>query len=209
MNEQPILNNPDVLEKLCRHFDYLNDLPSHLQGQFLEDACHLGTLETDDFLGFVLGYPEEDTALPEHFPMLSVTENSQITSYCLLKPVLPWPQPIIGVSVPPIGPGRVTGVHSVPVLLKPCGSAQLWWGGDVGVLWEAFLEGDIQERQDYEALMNQLWGHCEDFLKSRGVQLIYTESRDPEFDERWYKDFLERRGYIPVKGRRITVRKEI
>ncbi|NJR57150.1 MAG: hypothetical protein HC768_23070 [Acaryochloris sp. CRU_2_0] len=179
MSEQSILDNPGVLAKVRRHFNYLNDYPSQLQGQFLEDACHLGILEADDFLGLILGYPiEEGTVSPEHFPMLSREENCQISHYRLLKPALPWPQPIIGVSVPQDGPGKVTGIHGVPVVLKPCGSAQLWWGGEVGILWEAFLEGDIQQRIDHEALMNQLWGTCEEYLKSQGVRQVYTNDRD-------------------------------
>lgn len=206
--EDPILDNPHILEKLCRRIDYLNDFPASIEGEDLDDAHLLGTLETDDFLGFVLGYsPEEGEVSSGHFKMLSQEENRQITHYRLLKPVLPWPQPIIGATVSDEGPGKVTGVHKVTVVLKPCGMAQVWWGGEVAVLWEALLEGDIKDRQDYEALMNQFWNCCEDFLKGQEVRQVYTYNRDDAYPLEWYQGFLERRGYIPVEGRKVTVRK--
>lgn len=208
MNEPSVINNPHILKKLCRRIDYLNDFPASIEGEDLEDARLLGTLETDDFLGFVLGYsPEEGEVSPDHFKMLSKEENRQLNHYRLIKPVLPWPQPILGISVPGGEPGKVTGIHRVPVVLKPCGVAQVWWGGDVAVLWEALLDGDVKERQDYEALMNQLWGCCEVFLKGQGVRQVYTYNRDDEYPLKWYQGFLERRGYVPVKDRKITVRK--
>ncbi|PZD70638.1 hypothetical protein C1752_10488 [Acaryochloris thomasi RCC1774] len=111
--------------------------------------------------------------------------------------------------MPHSGPGKVTGVHSIPVILKDCGCAQLWWGGEVGVLWEAFFEGEIKGRIGHEVLMNQLWGCCEDFLKSQGVKKIYTYNRDLEIPNEWYQAFLQRRGYKSVEGRKVTVVKEI
>lgn len=208
MNEQPILSNSHVLDKLCRRIDYLQDLPFSIKGEDLDDAHLIGTLETDDFLGFVLGYSSEEGEVSSgHFKLLSTEENRQLNRYRLLKPVIPWPQPIIGATVSDEGPGKVTGIHDVPVLLKPCGIAQVWWGGNVAVLWEAFLEGDIKERQDYEALMNQLWGCCEEFLRGQGVRQVYTHDRDHDYPLDWYQGFLERRGYVPVEDRKITVRK--
>lgn len=79
MNKQPIINNPHALTKLCRRIDYLNDFPASIEGEDLDDARLLGTLETDDFLSFVLGYsPEEGILSPDHFKMLSKEENCQL-----------------------------------------------------------------------------------------------------------------------------------
>lgn len=211
MTEQSIHNNPAILKRLYRRFDHLQDYPCELKGQFIDEACHIWTLETDDFLGFILGYPvEKDSAGRDRFTMLSAEENQAITHYRHLRPVLPWrPQPIIGVQMPQQGPGTVTGTHSIPVVLKNVGNAQLWWGGEVAVLWEAFFDDAITQRQDYEALINQLWGCCETFLENQGVQRIYTYNRDLRFNEKWYRTFLERRGYRVVEGRKVTVVKNI
>ena len=65
---------------------------------------------------------------------LSAEENSSITCYRLLRPVMPWPQLIIGVALTPEG-AQVTGTREVNVVMKIVGNAQLWWGGSTGVLW--------------------------------------------------------------------------
>ncbi len=210
MIEQPILDNPEILQHLYRRYDYLKDFPCTLKAICIEEASYLGALETDDFLGFILAYEIEEAKVSrDHFPMLSAEENLKIGHYRLLKPVEPWPQPIVGVAMKGIETGKVTGTHSVDVLLKSIGSAQLWWGEKVGILWEGILGGDIQERQDFEALMNQLWGICEEFLRNQGVQEVYAFNRDPEYAPDWYQGFLERIGYRSVEDRPCTVVKTL
>lgn len=196
--EQTVINNPDILTKLCRHIGYLNNFPVSLQGEDLDEAKLLGTLETDDFLGWVLGYPPgECETSSRRFPLLSTEENRQIIHYRLLKPVIPSPQPIHNIHVSKDESESTTDDHSVQVTLKVCGVTQVWWGGDVAVIWEIYLEDDIKGHQDYEALMDQVWGCCEGFLASQGVKHVCTYDRNQNYPLKWYQKFLACRGYVP------------
>ena len=60
MSELPFTNNSAILERLYQRFDYLQDFPCQLEGCFINEANHFGTLETDDFLGFIMGYQVEE-----------------------------------------------------------------------------------------------------------------------------------------------------
>lgn len=94
--------------------------------------------------------------------------------------------------------GRVTGIHSIPVVLQKVGNVQVWFGGSVGLIFEAFLERSLQEHSDFESLINQLWSLVESYLQGQGVTQIYTLARDPAFDEDWFKGHLTRRDYQPM-----------
>ena len=198
-------DDPAVHDRLFRQYDYLQDFPLNIKGKFIEDAVNLGVLETDDFLGFMMGYPvEKDSAGGDRFPFLSPEENQKIAHYQLIHPVIPWPHPVIGIQNM-----TVTGTHGVDVVMKDCGSIQLWWGQDVGVFWECLLEGIIQQRQDFEAIMNQAWSAAESVLRSHGVKKVVTHNRDPEYPLDWYQSFLKRLGYEPIAGKEFAVQKEL
>jgi hypothetical protein len=205
--EIPIHENQAFLNLLYRRYDYLQDFPCEFRGTFIEDARSLGVLYSDDFPGAVLGYPVEFTEgkslSRDHFPFLPVEINLKLSKYRLLTPVQPWPQPIIGVAMAG-NRGEVTGIHSTPVMLNKVGNCQVWYGQDVGLIFEAFLEGQVQQDSGFEALMNQLWSICEDFLAAQGVSQIYALARDPALDENWFRDHLQRRGYRPVNEGSVT-----
>jgi hypothetical protein len=169
--------HPEVLDRLFKRFSYLQDYPLNIRGKLIEEAQYYGSLATDDFLGFLMGYPEEACLFRhDHFPFLNAKENEQLSHYQLLNPVIPWPTPKVGIQS-----NQVTGTHSIDVIMHQVGTCQLYWGGEIGVLWEAILYPDIRARIEFEAIMNQLWGFCEQILFSHGVTKIVTYNRDPEY----------------------------
>lgn len=202
--EKPIQDSQAFLNALYRRYDYLQDFPCEFQGMMLDKATSLGMLQTDSFLGALLGYPvENETLTRNHFPYLPEEVNLSIAHYRQLTPVQPWPQPIIGVAMTGTQ-GTVTGVHSVPVVLQRVGNVQVWYGQDVGLIFEAFLEGQVQNDPSFEVLMNQLWSKIEQYLTDQGVSKVYTLARDPALDERWLRSHLERRGYQPEEEGVVT-----
>lgn len=198
MKQIPIAHDSNVLERLYKQFDYLQDLPCEISGSFIEDASNLGILESDRFLGFLMAYEvEEQKPWRDHFAFLSVEDNLKINHYRHIRPVKPWPQPTIGVVFTGDGTGKTTGTHKVNVVMREVGNAQMWWGSTIGVIWEAFLSDRVQAIPEFEALMNQLWQHCEQYLQVQGVEQVFTCAHDPEFDDmgEWYPNFLMGRGY--------------
>ncbi|WP_139025830.1 hypothetical protein [Acaryochloris sp. CCMEE 5410] len=123
----------------------------------------------------------------------------------MLNAVKPWPQPNISIGMNEGHPGEVIEIQEIPVILKNFGSAQLWWGEKVAVLWEAFFDEKFDIPLDSDMLLNQLWQNCESFLAHQGVRHIYTYNRDPRFETDWYQSFLKQRGYQSVKQRPATV----
>jgi hypothetical protein len=212
-----ISDDPEVLERIYRHFDYLRGFPLRLQGSFIDDAVNLGVLADDDFLGFLMAYDvDEERAEAERFPFLKAEENRAITRYRHVRPVGPWPQPIVGIAWnAAAGEGRVLGTHHVDVVLKNVGNAQLWWGGEVGVIWEAFFEERVRERSNHELLMHQLWDALECDLAERGVRCVFTYEHDPALDDAWYQAFLTNRDYRrdvernDLPGGRVALMKEL
>ena len=83
------------------------------------------------------------------------------------------------------------------VVLKVIGNAQLWYGGEVGVLWEGYVEKGVRSN----SLMYSLWDKLERYLAAQGVKCVFTYVRDPEFDDAWYGDFLASRSYRRVPER--------
>lgn len=210
MTETPILNNPEILQRLRDRFPILGDYPTEIRGERIDEASYLGTLETDDFFGFCVGYsPTKETVKADHFNLLSKEENLQLAYYRILKPVDIRTGGEMRVQLSGREPGTVTGINQIPVYLDSCGLVQLRWGKDIAVLWEAFFDPKFTQRLDHEVLMNQLWSRCEEFLYGQGVSRIYTYNRDLRFTDQWYRAFLERRGYQPVTGRNVTVMKKI
>jgi hypothetical protein len=197
--EIPIQENQEFLKQLYKRYDYLQDFSCEFKGMFIEDAMSLGTLHSDEFLGAVLGYPEQEfkTRDRNYFPFLPAEVNLKLSSYRHLTPVIPWPQPILGVAMAG-DRGEVTGIHSVPVMLNKVGNGQVWYGQDVGLIFECFLEGKAQQEPSFEVLMNQLWSICEEFLMSQGISQIYTVGRDPALDTAWFEGHLQCRGYQPT-----------
>lgn len=120
MKETPIGSDPAVLECLYKRFDYLQDLPCDIRGCLIGEAINLGVLETDSFLCFLMAYEvEKQKARRDHFAFLSVEDNLKINRYRHLRPVEPWPQPIIGVSFSgDRQTGVTTGTHKVDVILN-------------------------------------------------------------------------------------------
>jgi hypothetical protein len=205
MMETKIQDDQAFLDLLYKRYDYLQDFPCEFKGMFIEDALSLGMLHSDDFLGAVLGYPEEEFKMRDrnYFPFLPTKVNLKLCKYRHLTPVVPWPQPIIGVAMAG-NRGEVTGIHSTPVMLNKVGNCQFWYGQDEGLIFEAFLEGKVQQDSGFEALMNQLWSICEDFLAAQGVSQIYALGRDPALDDAWFRGHLERRGYQPLSAESVT-----
>jgi hypothetical protein len=196
--ELSIQQDQVFLKALYQRYTYLQDYPCEIKGMFIDAAVSLGIIQSDGFLGALLGYPVEIEPLSgDHFSYLPPEVNLKLCHYRHLTPVQPWPQPIIGVAMAG-DQGEVTGVHSVPVVLRKIGNVRLWYGGDCGLIFEAFLESTLQKHREYEALINQLWALCEVFLQEQGVTTTYTLARDPAFDETWLQGHLERRGYQPI-----------
>ncbi|MBW4554120.1 MAG: hypothetical protein KME35_23905 [Aphanocapsa sp. GSE-SYN-MK-11-07L] len=202
--EIPIQQDEAFLKALYQRYKYLQDYPCDFRGTLIDEAVSLGLIQSDDFLGALLGYPVEDVSLTlDYFSYLPAEVNRKLAHYRHLSPVQPWPQPIIGMAMAG-DRGKVTGTHSIPVVLKNMGNAQLWYGQDCGFIFEAFLEGSIQKHREFEVLINQLWSLCEGFLKRQGITTLYTLARDPAFEEKWFYGHLERRGYQPIAPRSVV-----
>lgn len=107
----------------------------------------------------------------------------------------PWPQPLVNVVWGDQGAGVVSSIEHVDVLMKPIGYGQLWYGGELGVLWEAYFEPPVKAHPEHGALLHRFWSLCEAYLAARGVWFVHTYSRDLAFDEDWYATFLHERGY--------------
>jgi hypothetical protein len=115
MMEQPIQSDPDVLEAIYQRFPYLYFLK--LQASFIDEAVSLGTLQTEVVLAFLLAYDvEEERPRRDRFAFLAAQENVSLTRYRHIRPVIPWPQPVIGVAWnSEQAEGQVTGTHEAGV----------------------------------------------------------------------------------------------
>lgn len=188
----PLESDPEVLEHLYRRFDYLKGHPLRLRS--LPDTTCLGVISVADQLILLLADTDDGLPYRPDFDFLTRGENAALAGYCQVRPALPWPQPVIGLHAAGDGSLRTGEVREVEVLMQPCGSAQFWWGGGLGVVFEAFVGRSAREGSE-QAVMNALWGWCEAFLSERGVTTVWTHVRDPEFDDAWYQGFLAGRGY--------------
>jgi hypothetical protein len=213
--EIPITTDPNVLERIYRQFAYLKDYPLNLLGAFIDEAVSLGALQSDDLLAFLMAYEvEEERPSRGQFAFLTPEENLSVRYYRHIRPVQPWPQPIIGVAFQG-QQGVVTGTYRVDVVMRNIGNIQLWWGDEIGVIWEAFFDANVRARSDHELLMHQLWDELERYLAGRGVKRVLTNKRDPALDEGWYQAFLARRGYgsdpqrAELPGGKVAVMKNL
>lgn len=189
-----IKSDPEVLEHLYTRFPYLSGQPLLLRGAFAEQGINLGVLEHHDFLAFLVA--ELDACRPylADFPFLTLEENAALSCYRQGWPVEPWPQPLVDILwAGHRGDSVLMDVRQVDVLLKPVGTVQLWWGDEIGVIWEAVF--DPLPSRNQEPLLHQLWAACEDSLRSKSVRFIHTYGRDPVVEDAVYGSFLWERGY--------------
>ena len=191
----PLASDPEVLERLYLRFPYVAGQPLKLRVESAE--VNLGTIDTGELLAFVVAGTDEKLPYAPDFPFLQPEETAALAHYTQVRPLEPWPQPLVEVSW---NSAETTGVsssiHGVDILLNPVGNAQLWWGGTTGVIFEAFFEGRTEERPNELGLLRQLWGQCEVYLASKGVREVWTYNRDPRYDEELYKTFLRVQGYF-------------
>jgi hypothetical protein len=212
VSELPIRSDPEVLEHLYTRFTYLRGYPLRLQGSFIEDSTSLVALDEGDFLAFLMAYDEERASYPAAFSFLTKGENTSLNRYRLLRPAEPWPQPLVEVAWDDRkGQGVTLDVNHVDVVLREVDTAQLWYGDETGVIWEAFYTTGVRARPDHEHLLHQLWGACERLLVENGARFAYTYSREPSYEDAWYGAFLHTRGYrrdlarAHLPGGRVTV----
>jgi hypothetical protein len=187
--ELPIATDPNVLEKIYQHFTYTKDHPLELRGSFVNECVSLGVLEEGDFLGFLQAHPVSlNQRFGDRVPFLTTEQNLEMDCYRLVHVAQPWPKALLGVTLasPVVTAltdvqGFVSDVHSIDVDLHRIGSAQLWWGGDIALLFEAqFNDADIDHR---DVLLHQLWELLEAYLKTQGVKQIFTYAFDPDFSK--------------------------
>lgn len=195
----PLHSDPEVLEKLYERFPYLSGQPLTLRGSGGNAPC-IDALKTDELLAFVLA-SDHKLPYPPDFPFLTPDENRGLSRYVQLQPLEPWPQPLVNVVWGNQGAGVVSSVERVDVLMNPIGYSQLWYGGETGVLWEAYFERPVRARPGHDTLLHRLWELCEEYLAAKGVRFIHTYSRDITFNEVWYADLLRARGYVQDTAR--------
>jgi hypothetical protein len=206
-NEVPRIKlpkHPSLHAFLQERYSYLRDIPYKIEGPFIDEAELIGVLSEGEHHLFLAGYEKEPVrrGSSHEFPFLSPAENTGLHTYRDLRPLLPWPQPVIGVSWnPEKGSGRVvSGPTRANVIMQPVGQAQVWYGNEVGVLWEAYLH------HGYDPLLPHLWEQVEKFLASQGVSKMYTLAHDPEYEQEFYTAFLTARGYTPLSDKHAMVK---
>ncbi len=216
MLELPVRSDPEVLEHLYARFTYLRGYPLRLQGSFIEDAAVLSALEAGDFLGFLIAYDEERDSYPADFPFLTKDENASLTCQRLLRPAEPWPQPTVGVlRGNPYEPNITLDIEHLDMVFMDVGTVQLWYGDEIGVIWEAFYGTGVRHRPEHERLLHQLWSACEVNLQKKGARFAFTYARDPNYEDAWYGAFLHARGYsrdparAHLPGGQMAVRKNL
>jgi hypothetical protein len=144
---------------------------------------------------YVAGFPpSQEQARGDHFFGLPREMNQSLTTYQLYKLFEPKPVYQFAVSWDTrIGEGRIIDGKGLRIHLQPVGQAQIWKGETHGVLWEAFLFDNQRERQNWQAELATFWRAVE---KDMGVRKIFTEPREPTFEE-GYTEFLSGLGYAP------------
>lgn len=212
----PIRTDPEVLEHLYTHFAYRKSYPPRLEGSFLDEASSLGVLPTGDFLGFLLTYEEESGSYPADFSFSTKGENVSLNRYRLLRPAIPWPQPLVEVARNDRkGQGVTLGVNHVDVGLREVGTAQLRYGDETRVIWEAFYAPSVGVGPEHERLLHQLWKGCERLLVENGVRFAHTYSCEPSYEDAWHGAFLHPRSYrrnparAHLPGGRVAVVKKL
>ena len=210
----PLVSDPEVLERLYLRFPYLAGQPLKLRVG--SEEVNLGTIDTGALLAFVVAGKDEELPYAPDFPFLQPEETAALAHYLQVRPLEPWPQPLVEVNWNSAeATGVSSAIQSVDVLLNPVGNAQLWWGSTTGVIFEAFFEVRTEERPNEFGQLQQLWGQCERYLASKGVREVWTYNRDPRYDDELYKTFLCEQGYVldvaraDLPGDRIAVVKRL
>ena len=83
----------------------------------------------------------------------------------------------------------------VTMSLHQAGKAQLYYGGETAVLWEAFFERSVRGEPEHVLLLHELWYALEGYLKVQGARRVVTYQQDPGFDEVFYRKFLQEREF--------------
>ncbi len=169
LDEFPVQNDPEVFDAIYAHFPFLKNHPLDLNGGFIDEARSLGKLQRPDLLGFVMAYELEREPYPGDFPFLTPEQNRQLCCYRELRPVIPWPQPLMALVQRADGQLVTGDIQKVTVVLKNAGNTQVWFGGDTAVLWEAFFDRQLKARDDHAILMTRLWDVLEAYLQKQGV----------------------------------------
>ena len=195
----PLVSDPEVWERLYERFPYLAGQPLTLYGAGGDDSV-IGTLEAGEWLAFVSA-DDQPPPNPPAVPVQTQGENRGLARCVQVQVLEPWPHPLIDVVWGGQGAEVVSRVARVEVCLKPVGSGQLWYGGRVGVLWEALLTPSTGARSGHDALLHRLWEMCEAYLAVKGVRFVHTYDRDPAFEATAYAAFLHGRGYAHDSAR--------
>lgn len=199
---------------LTRYADLLGGAPYEVVGPFLDQAELLGRLQHGDLLAYLVGYAIEpfQSRDPQHFRFLTPQENQALSASRSFKLLRPWPQPVLRIGWnPQRGEGRILDDQPVrtTIHMQQIGEGQIWWGGRVGVLWEAFLARVPETEQGCSLpLLHGLWDLLEAFLLSRRVTRIVTLPHDPAYDPAFYQSFLSDRGYRRKDKAMVKVKQE-
>lgn len=194
----PLPQDPEVHHQLRRAYPNLLDgRELTIQGAFIHDSGCLGIFRHDKNLIIIQAHqPSLDPGHGRAHPFFNREEGRALQHYQLAHPCIAWPQPILNVALTGPGEGVVTGSEpSVPINLRRAGEAQLWWGGGIGEIWEATLEGADLETDPTP--LHALWYALDTSLRDRGCTHAYTLARDPAYPDEPYQAFLRVRGYQP------------
>lgn len=144
---------------------------------------------------YVAGFPIERAFVGrEHFEGLGPEINVDLVFYRLYKFFQPWPVPRVTMEWDNSQPrGRVKGVQEGNLQMQPVGQAQAWFGVNVAVLWECYLEESRREEND-PARLASLWRVIENDVR---VRKLYTLPHEPSFAGD-YPEFLKGLGYQPA-----------
>lgn len=144
---------------------------------------------------YVAGFPpSQEQTRGDHFLGLPREINQSLTTYRLYKLFEPKQVYQFAVSWDTrISEGRIIGGSGLRVHLQPVGQAQTWKGKTYGVLWECFGFSNQRERENWQEELATFWQAVE---RNMGVKKIFTEPREPTFEE-GYTEFLSGLGYAP------------
>lgn len=199
MTNPPIHLDPELEFVLRQHYPLLEGARVQIVGSFIDESTSLGVVEASESLIVLQAHqPSIDASHDRSHIFFTREEGASLINYQLVHPTVPWPQPTLSVGM--VGP--TTGVSlgktsdRIQVQLKRAGTIQLWWGGGIGEIWEATLEGHGLPK-DTTALLHGVWERLEQALKERGCERVYTLARDPAYGDAYYQAFLTERGYRP------------
>ena len=195
----PLSDDPEVLHQIRRAFPrLLKDRAFTLHGADVDDSTCLGFLRLGKRLVILQGHqPTLDGGHADHHPYFTAEEGRGLTNYQLVQANHPNPQPVLGVTLTGPDEGVVGGVAPVvPIVLQRAGTAQLWWGGGIGEIWDATL--DQHDLQADPKPLQAFWYALETSLRQRGCYRVFTLARDTRYPDGTYRHFLRDRGYEAI-----------